>query len=86
MGRPIARALLMWTMPRRGEAVRNHRRCECLGPVGGQQVVTGNLEPVGEFWEAESRTTQDYWKRYPMVTHAIFVRPNWKLPRVKTAA
>ena len=48
------------------------------------KVVT-ELEPVGEFWEAEAEH-QDYLERYPHGYTCHFVRPNWKLPRREDAA
>lgn len=42
-------------------------------------VVT-ELEPVGDFWEAEPEH-QDYLQRIPHGYTCHFVRPNWALPR-----
>jgi peptide-methionine (S)-S-oxide reductase len=41
------------------------------------RVVT-ELEPVGDFWEAEPEH-QDYLERYPNGYTCHFVRPEWKL-------
>jgi len=43
------------------------------------KVVT-ELEPVGDFWEAESEH-QDYLEKYPNGYTCHFPRPNWVLPR-----
>jgi peptide-methionine (S)-S-oxide reductase len=43
------------------------------------KVVT-ELEPVGEFWEAEPEH-QDYLQRIPHGYTCHYVRPGWKLPR-----
>ncbi len=43
------------------------------------KVVT-ELEPVGDFWEAEPEH-QDYLERIPNGYTCHFVRPNWVLPR-----
>ena len=43
------------------------------------KVVT-QVEPVGEFWEAEPEH-QDYLERLPDGYTCHFVRPDWKLPR-----
>ena len=43
------------------------------------RVVT-ELEPVGDFWEAEPEH-QDYLERIPHGYTCHFVRPNWKLPK-----
>jgi peptide-methionine (S)-S-oxide reductase len=48
------------------------------------KVVT-EVEPVGDFWEAEAEH-QDYLERYPHGYTCHFVRPNWKLPRREDAA
>ena len=42
------------------------------------RVVT-EVEPVGDFWEAEPEH-QDYLERIPNGYTCHFVRPNWKLP------
>ncbi|WP_295042516.1 peptide-methionine (S)-S-oxide reductase MsrA [uncultured Paracoccus sp.] len=47
------------------------------------KVVT-EVEPVGDFWEAEPEH-QDYLERFPNGYTCHFPRPNWVLPR-KTAA
>lgn len=43
------------------------------------KVVT-ELEPVGDFWEAEPEH-QDYLQRYPNGYTCHFPRPNWVLPQ-----
>ena len=48
------------------------------------KVVT-EVEPVGDFWEAE-REHQDYLERIPNGYTCHFVRPNWKLPKRAEAA
>jgi len=45
------------------------------------QVVT-QVEPVGDFWEAEPEH-QDYLERYPHGYTCHFPRPNWVLPSRK---
>ncbi|WP_030738309.1 peptide-methionine (S)-S-oxide reductase MsrA [Streptomyces sp. NRRL S-31] len=47
------------------------------------KVVT-EVEPVGDFWEAEPEH-QDYLERYPNGYTCHFPRPNWKLPRRASA-
>jgi peptide-methionine (S)-S-oxide reductase len=42
------------------------------------KVVT-EVEPVGDFWEAEPEH-QDYLQRYPDGYTCHFVRPGWRLP------
>jgi peptide-methionine (S)-S-oxide reductase len=49
------------------------------------KVVT-EVEPVGDFWEAEPEH-QDYLERIPHGYTCHFIRPNWRLPvREKSAA
>jgi peptide-methionine (S)-S-oxide reductase len=43
------------------------------------KVVT-EVEPVGDFWEAEPEH-QDYLEHYPDGYTCHFARPGWKLPR-----
>jgi peptide-methionine (S)-S-oxide reductase len=43
------------------------------------KVVT-EIEPVGDFWEAEPEH-QDYLERYPNGYTCHFPRSNWKLPK-----
>ena len=47
------------------------------------RVVT-ELEPVGDFWEAEPEH-QDYLERFPNGYTCHFPRPNWVLPRKRAA-
>ena len=42
------------------------------------EVVT-EVEPAGDFWEAEDEH-QDYLEKYPNGYTCHFVRPGWKLP------
>ncbi|HTN63639.1 MAG TPA: peptide-methionine (S)-S-oxide reductase MsrA [Devosia sp.] len=48
------------------------------------KVVT-EVEPVGDFWEAEPEH-QDYLERIPNGYTCHFARPSWVLPRRKTDA
>lgn len=48
------------------------------------KVVT-EVEPVGDFWEAEPEH-QDYLQRYPDGYTCHFVRPGWRLPVRKAAS
>ncbi|MEV0848683.1 peptide-methionine (S)-S-oxide reductase MsrA [Streptomyces sp. NPDC049954] len=47
------------------------------------RVVT-EVEPAGDFWEAEPEH-QDYLEKYPEGYTCHFPRPNWKLPRREAA-
>ena len=44
-------------------------------------AVVTQVEPVGDFWEAEPEH-QDYLQRYPTGYTCHFPRPDWILPRV----
>jgi peptide-methionine (S)-S-oxide reductase len=46
-------------------------------------VVT-EVEPAGDFWEAEEEH-QDYLEKYPNGYTCHFVRPGWKLPHREDA-
>lgn len=48
------------------------------------KVVT-EVEPAGDFWEAEPEH-QDYLQRNPFGYTCHFARPDWVLPKRKTAA
>lgn len=48
------------------------------------KVVT-ELEPAGDFWEAEPEH-QDYLQRYPAGYTCHFIRPGWKLPKRQDVA
>lgn len=43
------------------------------------RVVT-EVEPVGDFWEAEPEH-QDYLQHYPTGYTCHYIRPDWKLPK-----
>lgn len=43
-------------------------------------TVVTEVEPIGDFWEAEEEH-QDYLQKYPAGYTCHFVRPGWKLPR-----
>lgn len=48
-------------------------------------VVVTELEPVGDFWEAEPEH-QDYLERIPNGYTCHFARPDWVLPKRDAAA
>lgn len=62
----------------KGEAERTIADVEASGKWPGK-VVT-EVEPVGDFWEAEPEH-QDYLERIPHGYTCHFVRPDWVLPR-----
>lgn len=62
----------------KAEAERTIADVEASGKWPGK-VVT-EVEPVGDFWEAEPEH-QDYLERIPDGYTCHFVRPDWVLPR-----
>jgi len=46
------------------------------------KVVT-EVEPAGDFWEAEE-AHQDYLQKYPAGYTCHYARPGWKLPRLES--
>jgi peptide-methionine (S)-S-oxide reductase len=64
--------------PQRDEALRTISDVEASGIWPGK-VVT-EVEPVGDFWEAEPEH-QDYLEKRPNGYTCHFPRPNWVLPR-----
>jgi peptide-methionine (S)-S-oxide reductase len=61
----------------KAEALRTITDVDACGLWPGK-VVT-ELEPVGDFWEAEAEH-QDYLETRPTGYTCHFVRPGWKLP------
>lgn len=43
-------------------------------------TVVTEVEPVGDFWEAEPEH-QDYLQHYPTGYTCHYIRPDWKLPK-----
>jgi len=75
-GRSYRSAIYYTDDSQREEALRTIADVDASGLWPGK-VVT-ELEPVGEFWEAESEH-QDYLKRIPHGYTCHFARPNWRL-------
>lgn len=72
--------------------VSDEQRQEALRTIGDVNasglwpgLVVTQVEPVGDFWEAE-REHQDYLERIPQGYTCHFVRPGWKLPRKDESA
>lgn len=81
-GRSYRSAIYYVTEEQREEALRTITDVNESGFWPGK-VVT-ELEPVGDFWEAEPEH-QDYLERLPNGYTCHFVRPDWVLPSsVKT--
>ena len=62
----------------KAEALRTIADVNASG-IWPAKVVT-EVEPVGDFWEAEPEH-QDYLERHPNGYTCHFPRPNWTLPR-----
>ncbi|MFI0808933.1 peptide-methionine (S)-S-oxide reductase MsrA [Streptomyces echinatus] len=78
IGRSYRSAIYYTGEEQRRVAVDTIADVEASGLWPGK-VVT-EVEPVGDFWEAEPEH-QDYLERYPNGYTCHFPRPNWKLPR-----
>lgn len=77
------RSAIYYTSPEQEEiAADTIADVEASGLWPGK-VVT-QVEPVGDFWEAEPEH-QDYLQRYPDGYTCHFVRPGWRLPVRKAA-
>jgi peptide-methionine (S)-S-oxide reductase len=76
---PSYRSAIFYTTPEQERIARDTiADVEASGLWPGK-VVT-EVEPVGDFWEAEPEH-QDYLERYPNGYTCHFVRPNWVLPQ-----
>ena len=76
-GRSYRSAIYYVDEAQREEAVRTIADVDASGLWPGK-VVT-EVEPVGDFWEAEPEH-QDYLQRIPHGYTCHFVRPDWVLP------
>jgi len=77
------RSAIYYTSPEQEEVAEDTiADVEASGLWPGK-VVT-QVEPVGDFWEAEPEH-QDYLQRYPDGYTCHFVRPGWRLPVRKVA-
>ena len=77
LGRSYRSAIYYANEAQRQTALDTIADVEASGLWPGK-VVT-EVEPVGDFWEAEPEH-QDYLERYPNGYTCHFPRPNWKLP------
>jgi peptide-methionine (S)-S-oxide reductase len=76
---PSYRSAIYYTTPEQERIARDTiADVEASGLWPGH-VVT-EVEPVGDFWEAEPEH-QDYLERYPNGYTCHFVRPDWVLPK-----
>lgn len=81
---PSYRSAIYWTSEaQRDEALRTIADVDASGIWPGK-VVT-EVEPVGDFWEAEQEH-QDYLEHFPNGYTCHFPRPNWVLPKRDAAA
>jgi peptide-methionine (S)-S-oxide reductase len=71
-------AIFYTSQQQRDEAQRTIDDVNASGIWPG--TVVTEVEPAGEFWEAEPEH-QDYLERFPSGYTCHFVRPNWRLPR-----
>lgn len=81
---PSYRSAIYWTSEaQRDEALSTIADVDASGIWPGK-VVT-EVEPVGDFWEAEPEH-QDYLEHFPNGYTCHFPRPNWVLPKRDAAA
>lgn len=78
LGASYRSAIFYTTEEQRDEARRTIDDVNASGIWPG--TVVTEVEPAGEFWEAEPEH-QDYLERFPGGYTCHFVRPNWRLPR-----
>jgi len=78
MGLSYRSAIYYETEDQRKEARQTIKDVEASGIWPG--TVVTEVEPVGDFWEAEPEH-QDYLERFPKGYTCHFVRPDWVLPK-----
>lgn len=78
VGRSYRSAIFYTSDEQRQVAIDTIKDVDAAGLWPGK-VVT-EVEPAGEFWEAEEEH-QDYLQKYPTGYTCHYVRPGWKLPR-----
>ena len=78
IGMPYRSAIHYVDEDQKAEALRTIADVDASG-IWPATVVT-EVEPVGDFWEAEPEH-QDYLERHPNGYTCHFPRPNWTLPR-----
>ena len=76
-------AIYYTTEDQKREALETIADVDASGLWPGK-VVT-EVAPAGPFWQAEPEH-QDYLERYPNGYTCHYIRPNWVLPRRRTAA
>ena len=82
MGSAYRSAIYFCSQAQQEEAVNTISDVNASGLWPG--LVVTQVEPVGDFWEAEPEH-QDYLERIPHGYTCHFVRPNWRLPRRDTS-
>lgn len=77
------RSAIFYTTPEQESIAR-----DTIADVEASGIWPGKVKtevaPVGDFWEAEAEH-QDYLERYPNGYTCHFIRPNWVLPKRKSA-
>ena len=77
------RSAIFYTTPEQERVARETIADVDASGIWPGKVVT-EVEPAGEFWEAEEEH-QDYLQKYPQGYTCHWVRPNWRLPRRQAA-
>ncbi|MGN6206167.1 peptide-methionine (S)-S-oxide reductase MsrA [Humibacter sp.] len=78
------RSAIFYTTPEQERVARETIADVDASGLWPGKVVT-EVEPAGEFWEAEEEH-QDYLQKYPAGYTCHWVRPNWRLPRREAAS
>jgi peptide-methionine (S)-S-oxide reductase len=76
---PSYRSAIFYTSPEQERIARDTIADVDASGLWPAKVVT-EVEPVGDFWEAEPEH-QDYLERYPNGYTCHYVRPDWVLPK-----
>jgi peptide-methionine (S)-S-oxide reductase len=77
------RSAIFFTTPEQERIARETIADVDASGVWPGPVVT-EVEPAGDFWEAEEEH-QDYLRKFPNGYTCHYVRPQWKLPKTETA-
>ncbi|GAB3803040.1 peptide-methionine (S)-S-oxide reductase MsrA [Humibacter antri] len=78
------RSAIFYTTPEQERVARETIADVDASGLWPGKVVT-EVEPAGEFWEAEDEH-QDYLQKYPQGYTCHWVRPNWRLPHAGAGA
>lgn len=78
------RSAIFFTTPQQERVARETIADIDASGIWPGPVVT-EVEPAGEFWQAEEEH-QDYLRKFPNGYTCHYVRPQWKLPKTEAAS